>query len=154
IKHARRKCHAQRLRLEGLESRAVPTVFTVTNGNDSGAGTLRQAILDANAAPGLDSISFNIPGSGLHAIIPTSNLPIVTNPVVIDGFTQPGSSPNTNGPNQLPNTVYGIELNSSQLVGYGTRGLRVTAGNSTVRGLSVQDFVENEIEFLTNGNNV
>ena len=50
--------------------------FTVTNTNDSGAGSLRQAILDANANPGLDTIAFNIPGSGVHTITPPSTMTI------------------------------------------------------------------------------
>ena len=48
--------------------------FTVTNTDDTGPGSLRQAILDANAAPGLDTIAFNIPGAGVHTITPTSGL--------------------------------------------------------------------------------
>ncbi len=46
--------------------------FTVLNTNDSGPGSLRQAILDANATPGADTIAFNIPGSGIHTIGPLS----------------------------------------------------------------------------------
>src|SRR6476660_3159381 len=59
--------------------------FTVTNTNDSGAGSLRQAMLDANASSGADIISFNISGAGIHTISPTSALPTITDPVVIDG---------------------------------------------------------------------
>ena len=51
------------------------TTFTVTNTNDSGAGSLRQAILDANTHAGLDKITFNIAGSGVHTIAPLSALP-------------------------------------------------------------------------------
>jgi len=71
--------------------------FTVTNTNDSGPGSLRQAILDANASPGADLISFNIPGSGGHTISPQTALPALTDyaGVTLDGYTQPGSSPNT-----------------------------------------------------------
>src|SRR5256885_8093230 len=69
--------------------------FTVTNTNDSGAGSLRQAILDANANPGTDTIAFSIPGSGGHMIRPQSPLPQISDSVVIDGYTQPGTSPNT-----------------------------------------------------------
>ena len=50
--------------------------FTVTNTNDSGPGSLRQAIIDANANPGLDTISFNIAGSGVHTIVPLSTMAI------------------------------------------------------------------------------
>src|SRR5262249_16398822 len=51
---------AFRPRVELLEDRCVPTIF-VTNTLDSGAGSLRQAILDANATPGGPvQIDFNI----------------------------------------------------------------------------------------------
>src|SRR5438094_6829098 len=57
------KLHTLRLRLEGLEDRMVPSAFTVLNTNDSGAGSLRQAVLDANANVGVDTIVFG-DGSG------------------------------------------------------------------------------------------
>ena len=66
----------------GISSAAT---FTVTNINDSGAGSLRQAITDANAAGGADTIDFNIVGSGVHTIVPASTLPLITGPVTIDG---------------------------------------------------------------------
>jgi len=66
-------------------------VFTVTTTNDSGPGSLRQAILDANVAPGPDSIEFSI-ASGPQTILPSSALPIITDTVLIDGTTQPGHS--------------------------------------------------------------
>lgn len=69
--------------------------FTVTNTNDSGPGSLRQAILDAENASGADKIAFNIPGDGPHRIAPVAALPQLRGAVTVDGFTQPGSSPNT-----------------------------------------------------------
>ena len=60
---------------------AQAATFTATNTNDSGAGSLRQAILDANANPGLDTITFGITGAGPHTIQPLSVLPTVTDPV-------------------------------------------------------------------------
>src|SRR6478609_7407154 len=72
--------------------------FTVSSSADSGPGTLRQAILDANASPGPDLIAFDVSGAGVHTLIPASALPFITDPVTIDGFTQMGSSPNTAGP--------------------------------------------------------
>ena len=67
--------------------------FTVTNTNDSGAGSLRQAILDANAAAGPDLIQFNIPNNGVQTIQPLSEYD-VTDQVTIDGYAQPGSQAN------------------------------------------------------------
>src|SRR5215470_19284580 len=54
---------------------AHAATFTVTNTNDSGAGSLRQAILDANNTvhhPGLDTIAFYLPGLGAQTIHLTS----------------------------------------------------------------------------------
>ncbi len=68
-------------------SRASAT-FTVTNTNDSGPGSLRQAILDANALKGFDTINFDIPGSGVQTIRPISPLPIIRDSVFIDGWSQ------------------------------------------------------------------
>src|SRR6185295_3248482 len=66
------------------------------NADDSGAGSLRQAILDSNASVGIfDTIAFDIPGEGVHTIESLSPFPVITDPVTIDGYTQPGASPNT-----------------------------------------------------------
>lgn len=66
--------------------------FTVTNLNDAGPGSLRQAITSANGAAGPHTIDFNIPGvpSGSPAIIPVNStlLPIITTETTIDGTTQ------------------------------------------------------------------
>ena len=88
------------------------SVITVTGTGDAisatdGVVTLREAITAANdnknisdvvgvGAYGHDTIAFDIPGPGVHTIAPTSPLPIITDPVTIDGYTQPGSAPNTN----------------------------------------------------------
>ncbi len=63
--------------------------FVVINTNDSGAGSLRQAMLDANVHSGLDVIEFNISGTGPHTIAPTSGLPTITDPVIIDATSEP-----------------------------------------------------------------
>jgi len=120
-----------------LPTPAFAATFTVTNTNDSGAGSLRQAILDANATAGADTIAFNIPGAGVHTIVPTTPLPLVTDPVLIDGYTQPGSSANTLATGS--NAVLTIELDGSMLAGTAD-GLHITAGNSRVHGLVVRSF--------------
>src|SRR5207248_8001248 len=53
-----------RLRVEQLEGRTVPSVFTVTNTADSGGGSLRQAIFNANTMPGADTVVFKATVSG------------------------------------------------------------------------------------------
>ncbi len=89
-----------------MESRRLLSTFLVDNTGDSGSGTLRQAILDANAdpAPGIDDIAFGIPASTAPELnVPVSGfdpstqdwtitlaspLPVITRSVSIDGYTQ------------------------------------------------------------------
>jgi hypothetical protein len=66
------------------QATAVFITFTVTNTNNSGAGSLRQAILDANANAGADVITFNISPGGVQTIAPTSALPTISGPVTIE----------------------------------------------------------------------
>ena len=53
-------------RLEALEDRTLPSTYTVLNLHDGGAGSLRQAVLDADAHPGHNTIRF---AHGLHGTI-------------------------------------------------------------------------------------
>lgn len=70
--------------LAGLAIRiAFANTYTVVNTADSGAGSLRQAIMDANSNPGADTIAFNIAGTGVHTITPLGSLPIITNAVIV-----------------------------------------------------------------------
>src|SRR5439155_9399819 len=64
--------------------------FVVTNTNANGPGSLFFAISDANETPGADLITFNIPGPSPYVINQTVPLPTVTDPVTLDGTTQPG----------------------------------------------------------------
>ena len=109
--------------------------FTVTNTNDSGAGSLRQAILNANAAPGADTIRFAIPGGGVKTVSSTSELPAETDAVVIDGYTQPGSSPNTKDVGSS-DAVPLVELSGASAPA-NSAGLRIDASGSAVRGLVI-----------------
>ena len=136
--------------LPGTHEPATPLVFTVTNTNDSGTGSLRQAITDANSMGG-GTINFNIPGGGVHTISPLSVLPTITQTVTIDGYTQPGSSMNTNPPTMGLNTVLLIELNG-QFSGSNFGGLIINAPNCTVRGLVINRFVGDGIRVCIDGN--
>src|SRR5258706_3929301 len=112
--------------------------FLVTNTNDSGAGSLRQAILDANANSGQDLIGFNIPGTGVQTITPNSGLPVITDSVVIDGYSQPGSSQNTLTDGD--NAVLLVELSGSNIGG--SSGLQINASSCEVRGLVINRFAD------------
>jgi hypothetical protein len=133
-------------RNEGLCLASAAQNITASNTNDSGPGSLRQAILDANASPGTQTIDFNIPGAGVRTINLTSPLPDITDPVVIDGYTQPGTSVNTLATGD--NAVLLIELNGAG-AGAGADGLRLNANGSTVRGLVINRF--NDIGIVLNG---
>ena len=124
--------------------------YTVTNTNDSGAGSLRQAITDANGNSGTDTIEFDIAGGGPHTISPASALPTITDPVVIDGYTQTGASANTQSVGS--DAVLKIVLDGSG-AGGGATGLHITAGSSTVKGLVINGFLNHGIHLQTNGGN-
>jgi hypothetical protein len=96
------------LLLTGLPM-ATPRVraatYTVTNTNDSGPGSLRQAIIDANNTPGQDTIAFNIPktdpgysaSDGVWTITLSSLLPTLTGGnTIIDGATQTANQGDAN----------------------------------------------------------
>jgi hypothetical protein len=101
-----------------------------------GTCTLRDAITFANANSG-STIAFNISGSGVQTIAPATPYPIISAPVTIDGYTQPGSSPNTNGPGLGDNSTHLIEINSAGPgSGHGLDFFPGSAG-STVRGLVI-----------------
>src|SRR5689334_14348803 len=118
-----------------LGARAA-TTFVVDNTNDSGPGSLRQAILDANANAGSDVINFNI-GTGLKTITLAAKLPDISDPVLIDGTTQPGFA-----------GAPLIEINAMNL-GFNIP-LVITAGNSTVRSLVINHF-QNGAILITDG---
>lgn len=73
------------LSLESLEERAVPTIFTVNNGNDNGIGSLRAAIVAANdefTNPGPDTINF---AAGVNTVTLITDQLTISNPLTISG---------------------------------------------------------------------
>ncbi len=121
------------LALLTLTATAAGNTYTVMSTADSGAGTLRQAILDANGNPGPDTIAFAIVGTGPHTITLASALPDITGAVTIDGYTQSGASPNTHSTAQGLDTVLQIEVDGAGLGGC----LISKASDVTIRGLAV-----------------
>ena len=132
------------------------TADTVAN---DGTCSLREAITSANThaasgaasgeciagLTGTDLIVFNISGPGPHVIAPTSPLPEITEPLVIDGLSQPGAVGNI-----WPPTLQ-IVLNGGS-AGAGANGLRILTNNSLVRGLVVNQFNGSGISAHGNSN--
>lgn len=109
---------------------AGAATFTVNDAGDSGTGTLRQAILDANVDGTADLIDFQLGG---QTISPTSALPPITEPVTIDSTTDPGNI-----------------LDGSN-AGLGVSGLSLNSANVTVKGLEIDNFTDDGI--LVNASN-
>lgn len=104
--------------------------FTVTNANDTGVGSLRWAITEANSNGVTDTIMFNIPGAGPHVIDVVSTLPQITTPMSILGDTQPGYA----GTPLIE--IHGPSTNIAIL----DTGINCTSPNITVRALRLTGF--------------
>ncbi len=100
--------------------------FLVMNENDSGSGSLRQAILDANALAGPDTIAFALTGTPPFVIRVDSDLPAVTDPVTIDATTQAGYA--------------GVPVVELRGAGEAEVGFDIAAGHSVIRGLAIDRF--------------
>ncbi len=113
-----------------------------------GLVTLREAITSANnnanvnadfvavGIYGTDTITFDIAGADVHTIAALAALPTITDPVMIDGYTQPGSAANTQTTGD--DAVLMIEISGANAGD--ANGLTITAGSSTVRGLIINRF--------------
>jgi parallel beta-helix repeat protein len=100
---------------------------------------LRKAIIDANSTAGPDLIDFNIPGSGVHIFSLITALPTITDPVTIDGYTQPGSVKNNLASND--NAILTIEITGTNIFNLSAdNGLVISAGSTTVTGLIINGF--------------
>lgn len=166
--------------VEALEDRCLlAAVITVNSTADTNARdtalTFREAILVNNrtlaiatlsaaeqaqvagtpASNDADTIQFNIAGTGVQTISPTSGLPNITEAVTINGYSQPGAAANTNEPDEGLNTVLQIELAGNN-AGGGAIGLRLAAGSggSTIRGLAINRFAAQGIQIDTSGNTI
>lgn len=107
---------------------AFSATFTVTNTNSSGAGSLAQAITDANNNAGFDVIAFNIPGSPATITL-TAALPTILETVFINGYSQPGSLV---GP--IATRVIMVNINAASS---GSNAFTVESDNVSIAGLAI-----------------
>ncbi|MBN1425578.1 hypothetical protein JXA88_13570, partial [Candidatus Fermentibacteria bacterium] len=132
----------------GANREVSKLTLTVVNTNDAGTGSLRQALLYANASAGPDTILFDIPTSdpgyvvgppSYWSIQPDSALPVLSDTVIIDGYSQPGAQPNTTPAPGASNAALKIELDGSS-AGGSTTGLEVSAGGCVAQGLVINRY--------------
>lgn len=101
--------------LAAVVGQAATLTVTTTDNSNTAAGqlSLKQALEQAQTG---DTIAFNIPGAGPHVIkTPDEGYPIISrNDLTIDGYTQPGSSPNTNPILGANNAQIRIIIDSSE----------------------------------------
>lgn len=126
--------------LLGVFFPAKTATFTVSNLLDSGPGSLREAISQANVAAGLDNIVFSVSGT----ISPTSALPGISSPVLIDGTSAPG---------YVACGMPMIVVNGAAAAGNGLQLLSGASG-STIQALNVISFPANGIQMINSDNNV
>ncbi len=100
----------------------------MTNKNDGGTGSLRQAITDANAAPGTQTVSFNIAGGAPYSITLASPLPRINDTIILDATTQPGFG-----------GIPIIELNGANTLG--AIGFSIRANNCVIKGFVINRFL-------------
>jgi hypothetical protein len=115
-------------------------VYTVLNSNSSGPGSLAQAVEDANAhqAEGPQTVVFAIPGPGVHKIDLSNTFIVLGFSITIDGYTQPGASPNTLSVGD--NAVILIQLDGGGPATTKSGGLGIDGNDCVIRGLSFTGF--------------
>jgi SdrD B-like domain len=116
-------------------------IYTVTSNADAGAGTMRQAMTDAMLHVGKDTIRFNIAGAGLHTITLLSPLPLVEEDLVIDGYSQPGSSKGNINTCQAHNALIQLDGVNQSFNGINVDGsLSASVINAWISGLYLTGF--------------
>lgn len=135
----------------GLQSASAATFVVTSTADTAGSScgatcSLRQAITAANATATADIINFDIPGDGPLRIVAASNLPTITQPLTIDGYSQQGALENTLAAD-ASNAVIRVWLDADAGLGGGGHGLAVCAANVTIRGLAITGFAQRQIVF-------
>lgn len=130
-----------------LVDRTDEANITTCNSNVANDCTLRGAINNSNGDLDQDTIYFRLPGTGVQTFTLTSQLPPITRPITINGYTQPGATCNTSP--RATNAVLKIVLVGNHKPG--SRGLTLVGGNSRVRGLVFEGF-DAAIDVQSTGN--
>ncbi|NDJ62980.1 MAG: hypothetical protein GYB67_17805, partial [Chloroflexi bacterium] len=123
-----------------------PLNLVVTSSADTGPGSLRQALIEANADPSVDTITFNIPGPGPHVIVLASELPPIVGPVTIDAASEPNATcSDSDNPRNLL-----VTLDGTNTIPNGFRFESGAAG-SFVQGFAITRFAQSGVLINTNG---
>src|SRR5215203_2298908 len=125
-------------------------INTTISGNQC---SLRAAIEQANANDNpleVDRINFNISGTGVHTISPLTALPDITEPAIVNGYSQPGSSVNTLAKGTNAKLLIQLSGDNSNAAGF-TGGVGVSASNTVVKGLVINGFNTSGIEIAPVG---
>ncbi|EMI15641.1 Laminin G, subdomain protein 2 domain protein [Rhodopirellula maiorica SM1] len=147
----------------------VDTTSDVSDGNttsidallaDKGADgfiSLREAIMAANNTKNLDAstedvINFGIAGTGVHTFSLTAALPMITDAVIIDGYSQSGASVNTLSVGN--DAVLTIELDGSSAGNANGIYLGEGSDGSTIKGLIINRFAYSGIQISSTGNSI
>ena len=145
----------------------VDTVSDTLGGVPDGHVTLRDAINAINTGgsaldPDIsaqgpiggfgtnDTINFNIAGAGVHTIAVLTSLPAITKQVFINGYSQPGSSPNTHALDAGINAVLQVEV-ACPVGGAIAFAISAGAAGTMIRGLNVHGCASDQIGISADG---
>ena len=175
LRHERRRSASRRLLFEVMESRCLlaPLTFTVLNTNDSGTGSLRQAILDADAnTTGPNSIVFDIPASTaplLNVPVPgfdpgtqtwtitlASALPAITDQTTIDGYSQAHFEVPFRYPSEISSAVQTINVTGSPAGGTYTltTAAPLPAGTAVISPFESGAAIQSALDAILGANSV
>jgi hypothetical protein len=128
----------------------TPIVVCTTSDSCSNCGSLRDAIVAANATPGLDTIQFSNQFSGIPTVSLQSSLPTINEAIAIIG-SAPGSC---SGPGEAEvgvQSANGIGLDGGNFL---SSGFTFSGGGSTITDFVVGRFTSNGIQVTSNGGNI
>lgn len=121
---------------------------TVTNTNNSGPGSLAEAIANCNVSPGADVISFAIPGAAPFVINLSTPLPAITGPLFINGYSQAGATAGS-----IAGRTIAIDINGAGLPG-GSDIFTIGSADVSIAGLAIYSAPRYQVNMLLGADNV